>query len=426
MRIYQRFKELIIWSLVFVLIFLNFSVIISFPLKIKAADFNFTGSHFTAKSDGTLTHTYTVNGTQKTQTYSGQVADDGHSVYKNGTSFFGHGLYIYQMGGSQTHQNWGKNCRENAIIKPKTSPYFIVVEKVDDNTYQTVGIYFKQQCTNVGACGNAGTNILAEEYYFQTQDFSFSTGDDCQNVYDTNSEFYKYLEYVNSRDFSVDGLTSGEKSNPCSISGKIDIDFSKQNLTGTETGVQQWSDLKKKQYFGDLEFRAQLWYKGPGASTFISADETAVIQDDGTYTFEAKQRPTGQYIVTATIKRTKNSPSFEPGSIDPSFENQELNLIDPSFYPAFSDQGDMEYFFGKSSLIELKKDCSNFTGQNITLASIGIKEQKATSSADTCGVDCGLGIFCNAIAGVLCALIQGIAALSSWLTNAIFQGVFNA
>ncbi len=421
LRIYQRFKELIIWALIFVLIFLNFSL--SFPIKANAADFNFTDSHFTAKSDGTLTHTYTVNGTQKTQTYSGQVADDGHSVYKNGTSFFGHGLYIYQMGGSQTHKNWGKNCRENADIKPKTSPYFMVVEKVDDNTYQTVGIYFKQQCTNAEACGAAVTNLLTEEYYFQSQNFG-GNGDDCQNVYDTNSEFYKYLEYVNSRNFSVDGLTSGEKSNPCSISGKINIDFTKQNLTGGETGVQQWSDLKKKQYLGNLEFRAQLWYKGPGASTFISADESAVIQDDGTYTFEAKQRPTGQYIVTATIKRTKNSPSFEPGSIDPSFENQKLNLIDPSFYPAFSDQGDMEYFFGKSPLIELKKDCSNFTGQNITLASIGIKEQKA-SSADTCGVS-SINPITVAIAMVLCSFINGLADLAGWLTNNIFQGVFNA
>lgn len=396
-----------------------------FATPVQAADYNFTDSNFKANSDGTLTHTYTVNGTKKEQKYADQKADNGNSVYKNGSSYFGKPLFIYEMVSSEVHKNWGVNCSEGATIDPKTSKFYLVVRKRGDNDYVTEGIFFQQQCTNSNACGDA-SNILGKKYYFLTQDFSGHTGDDCEKVYNTESEFYKYLTYLNSRNFAVSGLTS-ETSKECSISGEVQVDFTKQNLTGDEKDIEKWPDIKKKGYLGSsLVFDAQLWYKGSGSAVFISAEEKAQIQDDGSYKFPAKSRPVGQYVVTFTIKRTKNSPSFQPGLIDPAFENQELNLIDPSYYPAFSDQGDLEYFFGKSNPINIEKNCQNVTGQNLSLYSIGIKEQKGSSSGDTCGISISSGVFTQALGGALCALIDLIGNFTAWIMLHLFGTIFNA
>lgn len=404
MRIHQSIKKIFLWSMLATILLTSSGLLTIFasPQKAKAAGTfagrEFDNSHFKIES-GKLVHTYTVDGAAKTQTYSGETTvnwGDIRNVFVDSAKSY----KVYQMDSSARHDN-GKI----GALDVGDSPYYIALQSNDPNGYVVMGMFFRSPC--IVNC----TSSVAELFYNKTFEI------DDQNNYDGNSELYGYIKYISSYQFAVQGL-SGEESNPCSIGGKINIDFTK-NESGTETGTKDWSTLTFNTAEGGSP-RAELWYKGPEATKYDYTDEEAIIGSDGIYKFDAKARPTGSYIVTQILIRYKNTTTFRNRHVDTLETVNDVVTIDASFIPeGLSAAGDVaEGFFGQTAAITLVKNCSNLTGKNITLKSIGTHEE-ITSNLPGVGDEdpvCGGGYTLN-FTKILARAFCGIGVLLNSAAN---------
>ena len=410
MHIRHIIKKLTIWTILAAIFLSGFWAVFISPQKTRAvgtfAGREFTGSHFLAQS-GKLTHTYYFDGVQKTQAYSNEttvVMEDLISrIYFLDTN---RTYKVYQMDSGATHKNTGIGT-----LTPTESPFYIAVRSDRDNPskYSVVGMFFRAPCVrNTIICDPPGP--LGKVFYFKALDFDSINGNDDRSVYDTNSELYGYIQYINSYPFNIQGLT-GENSNPCSISGKINIDYTGQKF-GTETGIQGWPSDK---ITSGATVRAQLWYKGPGATRYDYTGENTNVNDMGDYVFEAKERPVGSYIATVLLVRTNSTKNFS-GRLADTLETAGDKIIVPDYGMLGIDYSDKEGFFGQSAPIKLEKNCSAINDVNITLKSIGIKET-AEKESDCFDITAYVtkGVVGGALTNVFCQIIKIIASVGEWI-----------